>query len=306
RDIIDILESCGYYDEGYEDGMERNVTLNMDKERSFVGDEVKFEMPENCPECGEPLERIDGEAAVRCTSSNCPAQLLRSIIHFASKPAMNIDGLGPAIIEKFIAEGLINDCSDIYYLKYDDLINLEGFKEKSVTNMLEAIKKSKSIGLDRVLFGLGIRLIGSRAGQLLAEKFGSIEKILLAEVEDISSIDDIGEKMAASLVHYFKEPQSIKIIEKLEKADVKLTYESHKSSDFLEGKTFVVTGTLPTLKRAEAKKIIEDNGGKVSGSVSKKTDFLLAGEEAGSKLDKAQSLGVNIISEEELLKIINI
>ncbi|MEG1441995.1 MAG: NAD-dependent DNA ligase LigA, partial [Oscillospiraceae bacterium] len=169
-----------------------------------TGDEVKFEMPENCPECGEPLERIDGEAAVRCTSSNCPAQLLRSIIHFASKPAMNIDGLGPAIIEKFIAEGLINDCSDIYYLKYDDLINLEGFKEKSVTNMLEAIKKSKSIGLDRVLFGLGIRLIGSRAGQLLAEKFGSIEKILLAEVEDISSIDDIGEKMAASLVHYFK------------------------------------------------------------------------------------------------------
>ncbi len=265
------------------------------------GTEIVFQMPKVCPACGEPLYREEGEAAVRCLSSNCPAQQMRSIIHFASKPAMDIDGLGPAIVEQLLDEGCIKDCGDLYTLTYDAIVGLERFADKSAQNLIDAIEQSKQQGLDRVLFGLGIRLIGSRAAQLLANRFGTMDALMEASKEELSAVPDIGEKMAESLIHYFQEEKSLDLIHRLKSAGVKMDYESKQTGDIFSGKTFVLTGTLPTLKRSEAQAIIEENGGKCSGSVSKKTDFVVAGEEAGSKLDKANALGVTVISEEELL-----
>lgn len=268
------------------------------------GTETIFKMPDVCPACGEPLYREPGEAATRCQSSNCPAQRLRSIIHFASKAAMDIDGLGPAVIEQLLEEGLIQDSADLYTLKKEQLIALERFGEKSADNLLAAIEKSKEQGLDRLLFALGIRLIGARAAQLLAAKFGDIDTLLSATAEQISQIDDIGEKMASSLVHYFAEAPSLLLLDKLRNAGLRMDYETTVVGDSLQNKTFVITGTLPTLKRSEAKALIENHGGKVSGSVSAKTDFLLAGEEAGSKLEKAVALQITILSEEELFQML--
>lgn len=278
------------------------VEVVKDKRKS---DAVIYEMPYDCPVCGEPLERIDDEAATRCTNSNCPAQQLRSVIHFASKGAMEIDGLGPAIVEKLIDEGLVKTCADLYELKKDDIVNLEGFAEKSASNLIESIENSKSRGLDRLLFALGIRLIGSRAAKLIAERFGTIDSVAEANAEQIAEIPDIGEKMAGSVEHYFSESASIELIEHLRKCGVDMTYEAVEKGGIFSGKTFVITGTLPGMKRSEAKKLIEDNGGKVSSSVSKKTDYLLAGDEAGSKLDKANKLGINVISEEDLEKMLD-
>lgn len=278
------------------------VEVIKDKRKA---DAAKYEMPDDCPVCGEPLERIDDEAATRCTNSNCPAQQLRSIIHFASKGAMEIDGLGPAIVEKLIDEGLVKTCADLYELKKDDIVNLEGFAEKSASNLIESIENSKSRGLDRLLFALGIRLIGSRAAKLIAERFGTIDSVAEANAEQIAEIPDIGEKMAGSVEHYFSESASIELIEHLRKCGVDMTYEAVEKGGIFSGKTFVITGTLPGMKRSEAKKLIEDNGGKVSSSVSKKTDYLLAGDEAGSKLDKANKLGINVISEEDLEKMLD-
>ena len=268
------------------------------------GDERIFEMPKVCPACGEPLYREEGEAAVRCQSSNCPAQQLRSIIHYASKPAMDIDGMGPAVVQQLLEEGLIADCADLYTLKVEDLVGLDRFAEKSARNLIDAIEKSKGQGLDRVLFGLGIRLIGARAAALLAAEFGNIDKMMQADEEAVAAIPDIGEKMAASLIHYFGEEKSQELIHRLKDAGVNFEYKSNVTDDSLTGKTFVLTGTLPSLKRSEAKEIIENHGGKVSGSVSKKTDFVVAGEEAGSKLDKANELGIAVITEQELLGMI--
>ncbi len=268
------------------------------------GDEKPFSMPEVCPVCGAPLVREEGEAAVRCTNSNCPAQQLRSIIHFVSKPAMDIDGLGASVVEQLLDEGLISDCADIYSLKFDDLVSLERFGRKSAQNLIDAIERSKEQGLDRVLVGLGIRMIGSRATQILANEYENIDALIDASAEELSGVPEIGTKMADSLCAYFKQEKSLDIIERLRCAGVKLTYEAQRAGDALSGKTFVLTGTLPTLKRNEAKSLIESNGGKVSGSVSKKTDFVVAGEEAGSKLEKAKSLGVSVISEAELLDMV--
>lgn len=268
------------------------------------GDEKPFSMPEVCPVCGAPLVREEGEAAVRCTNSNCPAQQLRSIIHFVSKPAMDIDGLGASVVEQLLDEGLISDCADIYSLKFDDLVSLERFGRKSAQNLIDAIERSKEQGLDRVLVGLGIRMIGSRAAQILANEYENIDALIDASAEKLSGVPEIGAKMADSLCAYFKQEKSLDIIERLRCAGVKLTYEAQRAGDALSGKTFVLTGTLPTLKRNEAKSLIESNGGKVSGSVSKKTDFVVAGEEAGSKLEKAKSLGVSVISEAELLDMV--
>ena len=278
------------------------VEVIKDKRKPDV---AKYEMPDDCPVCGEPLERIDDEAATRCTNSNCPAQQLRSIIHFASKGAMEIDGLGPAIVEKLIDEGLVKTCADLYELKKDDIVSLEGFAEKSASNLIESIENSKSRGLDRLLFALGIRLIGSRAAKLIAERFGTIDSVAEANAEQIAEIPDIGEKMAGSVEHYFSESASIELVEHLRKCGVDMTYEAVKKGGIFSGKTFVITGTLPGMKRSEAKKLIEDNGGKVSSSVSKKTDYLLAGDEAGSKLDKANKLGIDVISEEDLEKMLD-
>lgn len=263
-----------------------------------------FEMPKVCPICGEPLVREEGEAAVRCINPNCSAQQLRAVIHFVSKAAMNIDGLGASIVEQLLDKKLINDCSDIYYLNFDNVISLDGFAEKSANNLIAAISESKKSGLDRVLFGLGIRMIGSRAAQILAAHFGSIDPLMSASVDELSSISEIGTKMAQSIVEYFKQDKSLYIIERLRAAGVDLTYTSTQKGNNFDGKIFVLTGTLPTLKRNDAKKLIESYGGKVSGSVSKNTDFVVAGEEAGSKLDKALSLGIKVLSEAELTEML--
>ena len=265
---------------------------------------VPFEMPKVCPICGEPLVREEGEAAVRCINSNCSAQQLRAVIHFVSKAAMNIDGLGASIVEQLLDKKLINDCSDIYYLNFDNVISLDGFAEKSANNLIAAISESKKSGLDRVLFGLGIRMIGSRAAQILAAHFGNIDSLMSASVDELSSISEIGTKMAQSIVEYFKQDKSLYIIERLRAAGVDLTYTSTQKGNNFDGKIFVLTGTLPTLKRNDAKKLIESYGGKVSGSVSKNTDFVVAGEEAGSKLDKALSLGIKVLSEAELTEML--
>ncbi|MDO5586914.1 MAG: NAD-dependent DNA ligase LigA [Clostridia bacterium] len=265
---------------------------------------VPFEMPKVCPICGEPLVREEGEAAVRCINPNCSAQQLRAVIHFVSKAAMNIDGLGASIVEQLLDKKLINDCSDIYYLNFDNVISLDGFAEKSANNLIAAISESKKSGLDRVLFGLGIRMIGSRAAQILAAHFGNIDPLMSASVDELSSISEIGTKMAQSIVEYFKQDKSLYIIERLRAAGVDLTYTSTQKGNNFDGKIFVLTGTLPTLKRNDAKKLIESYGGKVSGSVSKNTDFVVAGEEAGSKLDKALSLGIKVLSEAELTEML--
>lgn len=278
------------------------VGVNKDKR---TDGSVPYTPPVTCPVCGEPTERLQDEAAVRCTNSNCPAQQLRSIIHFASKPAMDIDGLGPAIVERFMGLGLINNVGDLYELKTEDIKGLEGFGEKSAMNLISSINDSKKRGLDRALFGLGIRLIGSRAATLIAERFGDIDSVMSASAEEVSAIPDVGEKMADSLCHYFSEDASKRLIERLKGYGVDMTYEKTQVSDELSGKVFVLTGTLPTMKRSDAKKLIESRGGKVSGSVSKKTDYVVAGEDAGSKLDKANQLGIAVIDEEELLKIVS-
>lgn len=269
-----------------------------------TGNETEFKMPTHCPACGEPLFREEGEAALRCLSTNCPAQRIRSIIHFASKGAMNIDGLGDAVVEQLVNAGLIENTADLFYLKYEDVAALDRFAEKSAKNLIDAIAAAKENPLDRLLCGLGIRLIGARGAKAIAAHFGNMDAVAAATAEELSAIDDIGAKMAESVVHYFAEPETKALIERMKAAGVNMTAETEEVGTALSGKTFVLTGTLPTLKRSEAQKMIESCGGKVSGSVSKKTDFVVAGEEAGSKLDKALSLGVAVISEEELLGMI--
>ena len=246
---------------------------------------------------------IDEESALRCPNSSCPAQLLKNIIHFASKGAMNIDGLGDTIVAVLVDNKLIESAADLYDLTVEKLLTLKRFKEKSANNLINAIKASKSNSIDRLLFGLGIRNIGSRAAVLLCEKFGSMEAIMDADVSEISSIDGFGEVMSQGVYEALREPHMRELIEKLKNHGLNFTYQTSKKSDKLGGKVFVLTGTLPNLKRDEAKKVIEDMGGKVSSSVSKKTDYVVAGEEAGSKLTKAQELGITILSEDELLKM---
>ncbi|MDO4744540.1 MAG: NAD-dependent DNA ligase LigA, partial [Clostridia bacterium] len=269
-----------------------------------TGCEKVYNMPKNCPACGEELIREEGEAALRCVSTNCPAQRLRSIIHFASRGAMDIEGLGEAVVEQLVDSGLIKTSADLFYIKFEELVQLDRFAEKSAQNLIDAINEAKKNPLDKLLCGLGIRLIGARGAKAIASRFENIDNIMSATVEQVAEIDDVGEKMAESLVHYFCQPETITLIEKMKAAGVNMVAEKQKIGGVLAGKTFVLTGTLPSLKRSEAQKIIEDNGGKVSGSVSKKTDFVVAGTDAGSKLDKAQSLGVAVISEAELLNMI--
>ncbi len=269
-----------------------------------TGEEKIYEMPKVCPACGEELFREEGEAALRCTSTNCPAQKIRSIIHFASRGAMDIEGLGDAVVEQLVDEGLIENTADLFYLEYEELVKLERFADKSAQNLIDAINRAKKNPLDKLICGLGIRLIGSKGAKSIAQHFGNIDRIMEASVEEVSAIDDVGEKMAESLVHYFAESETQELIRRMKEKGVNMVAEEKTIGGVLEGKTFVLTGTLPTLKRSEAQKLIEDNGGKTSGSVSKKTDYVLAGDEAGSKLDKAQALGVKIITENEFLEMI--
>lgn len=265
------------------------------------GNHESFKLPEVCPDCGTELIREADESVIRCPNVNCPAQIYRSIVHFASKGAMNIDGLGPAIVDTLINNDLIHSVADLYTLNPNDLLLLDNFKEKSVSNLLSSIEKSKSNSLDRLIFGLGIRNIGSASAKLLCDRFGNLDNIINATAEEIAQIDGFGEIMAESVSQAFKEPHRLEIIERLKSYGVNVSYEKVQVDNRFEGKTFVLTGTLPTLKRAQAKEIIESFGGKASGSVSKKTDFVLAGEDAGSKLTKAENLGIKIISEDEFL-----
>jgi DNA ligase (NAD+) len=277
------------------------VEVKLDK-RSGI--EQKYEMPVLCPACGAAVTDDPEESAVRCTNFECPAQLLRNLIHFVSRDAMNIDGLGPAIIEQLVANSLVKSPSDLYYLKLDDITVIDRMGEKSATNLINSIEKSKEAGLARIIFALGIRHIGQKAGKLLAESFGDIEKIMSATVENISSINEFGSIMAQSVVDFFSLPQTHHLIQRLEDAGVDMKANIVVKDTRFTGMTFVLTGTLPTYSRDEATELIESFGGKVSSSVSKKTSFVLAGEEAGSKLTKAQELNVKIISEADFMNMI--
>lgn len=265
-----------------------------------------YTFPQNCPSCGSKVVRERDEAAVRCTNSDCPAQLLRHLIHFVSRDAMDIDGLGPAVLEQLLNNGLIKSFVDIYNLRAIDVASLERMGEKSAINLITAIENSKSAEINRLVYALGIRHIGQKAAKLLCEHFLSIEAIFDASVEEISSIDGFGEIMAQSVYDYFSLEQTRELINNLKDSGVLMTpIEKKSEGGIFLGKTFVLTGTLPTMKRSEASKLIEANGGKTSSSVSKKTDFVLAGEDAGSKLTKANALGVTVISEEEFLAMLN-
>lgn len=268
-------------------------------------DAKEFVMPKSCPVCGAEVVREDGEAAHRCTNIECPAQLERNIIHFASKEAMDIEGLGPAVIRQFIEAGFIKTVADFYSLKEEDILSLEGFKEKSASNILNAINVSKEKNLSSLLFGLGIRHIGNKAAKLIAKKYKNMDNIILATKEDLCRIADIGEIMADSLVDFFKKEGNIAEIEKLKLAGVNMEETTEEgATEILAGKTFVVTGTMETMSRDEIKNFIEKNGGKVTSSVSKKTDFVVAGDSPGSKLDKANALGVTVIDENELINML--
>lgn len=263
-----------------------------------------FKFPDVCPSCGEKVYRDEDEAAIRCINPECPAQLLRNLIHFCSRDAMDIEGLGPAIIETFVNEGMIAKTYDIYNLDFNKILSLEGFKETSTNNIINSVNNSKNNDLSKLIFALGIRHIGAKAGKLLADYFKDIDLVMNASVDDILQIDGFGKIMAESVVEFFSSDSTKELIAKLKEAGVNMKSTNVVEDTRFSGMTFVLTGTLPTLKRAEASKIIESFGGKTSSSVSKKTTYVLAGEEAGSKLDKANKLGVQVISEEEFKEMI--
>lgn len=271
-----------------------------------TGDEKDFVMPSVCPECGEPTVRLEGEAAVKCINMSCPAQIRRGMIHFVSREAMDIDGMGESIITLFLKEGLIKDVSDIYYLKKEQIVPLERMGEKSADNLIKAIEKSKSNDLWRLINGLGIRFVGVKGAKILASNFSSLDEIMNADVERLQQLEEFGSIMSESVVKFFREEQNLAVIQKLKDAGVNTEAGEDKSEgipQLFEGMKIVLTGTLPTLKRNQAKEIIELRGGKATSSVSKSTTFVLAGEEAGSKLTKANDLGIKVIDEDMFLKL---
>ena len=262
-----------------------------------------FKIPMVCPSCGSTVEKTD-ESALRCNNPDCPEQLVRNLIHFASRNAMNIEGLGEAVVMQLADKQLIKDVADIYYLTVEDALKLDGFKDKSANNLIKAIENSKGNNMDKLIFAFGIRNVGEKAARMLCEEFKTIENLINASVEDIIKIDGFGEIVAKSVVNYFASENVQNIISRLKEKGVNTNFVSTVESDVLKGKTIVVTGTLPTLSRDAAEKLITDNGGKASSSVSKKTSYVLAGEKAGSKLDKANQLGISVITEEEFLNMI--
>lgn len=272
-----------------------------------TGKEKKFSMPHTCPECGAEAIRVPGKAAYRCTGVSCPAQKRRGVIHFASRDAMDIRGMGPAVVSLLISEGIIKDVADIYNITREDLVPLERMGEKSASNLLVAIEESKKRSLDRLIFALGIPFIGSKAAKILTKHYDSIDSLSQASYEELITIPEIGEKMAESIVTFFKQKQNRKLIEKLRKAGVNM--ESIKQEDVgeqpLKGKTFVLTGKLKNYSRREAKNLIENLGGKVTGNVSKKTDYVVVGSDPGSKYDRAVELERKILSEEEFKELIS-
>lgn len=263
-----------------------------------------YKLPDVCPSCGGKVTREEGEAATRCSNPDCPNQLLRNLIHFCSRDAMDIEGLGTALLEVLVEKGIIKTAADIFTLPKDEIASIDRMGEKSAENLIKAAEKAKSNDLSKLIFALGIRHIGQKAAKLLSEKFGTMEKIINASTEEIASIDGFGLIMAQSVTDFFSHPESIELIDKLNTLGVNMTGEETIKENRFDGKVFVLTGTLTSFKRSEASKIIESLGGKTSSSVSKKTDFVLAGEDAGSKLQKANELGITVISEAEFAEMI--
>ncbi|SFE62379.1 DNA ligase (NAD+) [Bacillus sp. OV194] len=273
-----------------------------------TGEEEDFHMPTHCPECESELDRLDGEVALRCLNPQCPAQIREGLIHFVSRNAMNIDGLGEKVIAQLFRENLIQDVADLYKLKKEELLKLERMGEKSVDNLLDAIEKSKENSLERLLFGLGIRHVGAKAAKTIAQVFETMDRLSSAAKEELIAIDEVGEKMADSVELYFDKPEVAELITDLKESGVNMEYKGPRVvraedvDSYFAGKTIVLTGKLSVLNRNEAKEKLETLGGKVTGSVSKNTDLLIAGEDAGSKLDKAQSLGVEVWSEQRFIE----
>jgi DNA ligase (NAD+) len=263
-----------------------------------------FHMPETCPVCGTKVVRTPGEVDYRCVNANCPAKLRETILHFASRGVMNIDGMGEALVNQLMDRGLVKDVADIYKLTKKDLLSLERFADKSAQNILDEIENSKKLPLERVIYGLGIRFVGERTAQFLAEHFGSMEELEHAGVEELQEVNEVGPRIGESIVEFFGIAANRKLVERLREAGLALSGPKKQRGIKLAGKTFVLTGTLAHFTRDEAKKMIEDAGGKVTGSVSKKTDYVVAGTDAGSKLDKAKDLGVQVIDEKEMEKLI--
>ena len=265
----------------------------------------EFSMPKQCPVCGGEVHRAEGEVAYRCVNSACPARLKESLLYFAGRRAMNIDGLGDALVDQLVDKGLVRDVADLYALTQEKVANLERMGDKSAGNLREEIDNSKKASLARLIFALGIRFVGERTGQLLADHFASLDKLAKASEEELLEVEEVGPRVAESILEFFRAPQNLKVIEKLRKASLQFdSAKVHKPEGNLAGKQFVLTGTLPRYSRDEAKKMIEEAGGRVTGSVSKKTDYVVVGADPGSKLDKARSLGVKTIEEDELLKLL--
>jgi DNA ligase (NAD+) len=273
-------------------------------EHTRPSDTREFDMPKVCPECGGHVVRTEGEVNSFCVNVNCPAKLRESLLHFASRHVMNIEGLGDALVDQLLSKGLVHDIADLYSLKKEGLLQLERMGKKSAENVLREIEASKKLPLERVIFGLGIRMVGERTAEFLAEHFGSLDGLMDAGEEELVQVNEVGPRIAASIREFFAEEKNRRLIERLREAGLTFTGEAKVRGTKFAGMTFVLTGTLPTYSRDDAKKMIEDMGGKVIGSVSKKTSFVVAGEDAGSKLDKAGSLGVKVISEAELMKML--
>jgi DNA ligase (NAD+) len=279
------------------------VSKVIDDKEHPRGDKT-FRMPEKCPVCGTKVVRTEGEVDYRCVNANCPAKLLGTILHFASRGVMNIDGMGDSLVTQLIERGLVKNVGDIYDLTKKDLLSLERFADKSAQNILDEIERSKQLPLERVIYGLGIRMVGERTAQFLAEHFGSMESLAIASAEELQSVNEVGPRIAESIAEFFSNPANRKLVERLGKAGLAFKGAKKERGTKLAGKTFVLTGTLAKFTRDEAMKMIEAAGGRVSGSVSKKTDYVVAGTDAGSKLDKAKELGVAVIDEREMEKLI--
>lgn len=263
-----------------------------------------FRMPDKCPVCGTHVVRAEGEVDYRCVNANCPAKLRETILHFSSRGVMNIEGMGDALVTQLTDRELVKNVADIYKLTKEDLLSLERMGEKSAQKILDEIEASKKLPLERVIFGLGIRFVGERTAQFLAEHFGSMDQLINASEEELQQVDEVGPRIASSILEFFAEPSNRKLVERLQAAGLTFTGKKKERGTKLAGKVFVLTGTLVNYSRDEAKKLIEDAGGKVTGSVSKKTDYVVAGAEAGSKLDKAKELGVSVIDEKEMDKLL--
>ena len=262
-----------------------------------------FHMPDKCPVCGGQVIRSEGEADHRCVNANCPAKLRETILHFASRGVMNIDGMGEALVNQLTDRGLVKNVADIYKLTKQDLLSLERMGEKSAQNILREIEASKKLPLERVIYGLGIRFVGERTAQFLAEELGSMDAVMRASEEELQQVNEVGPRIAESIAEFFQEPRNRELVERLRQAGLTFTGSRKERGTKFAGKTFVLTGTL-SLPRDQVKKTIEAAGGRVSGSVSKKTDYVIAGTDAGSKLDKAKELGVTVIGEKDLADLI--